>query len=220
MILMVKIAPSILAADFLHLERDVKLVNDHADLLHFDVMDGCLVPNLSFGFPVMEAVAGIATIPLDVHLMIVNPDKYIGRFAEAGASYISFHLEAADESGKDAAEYIALAKSHGVKAGLAIDPDIPVERLFPYIESVDFFLIMSVFAGFGGQKFIEDSIGRIATLRAEMERVGVIKDIEVDGGVSSSNAKALIDAGATMLVAGSSVFKADDPAQAIAGMRF
>lgn len=216
---MVKIAPSILAADFLHLERDVRIVNDHADLLHFDVMDGCLVPNLSFGFPVLEAVAGIATIPLDVHLMIVNPDKYIERFAQAGASYISFHLEAADEAGKDVPEYIALAKSCGVKVGLAIDPDVPVERLFPYIPEVDFFLIMSVFAGFGGQKFIEDSIGRIATLKAEMERIGIVKDIEVDGGVSSSNARALKEAGATMLVAGSSVFKAEDPAQAIADLR-
>ena len=216
---MVKIAPSILAADFLHLERDVRMVNDSADLLHFDVMDGCLVPNLSFGFPVMEAVAKIATIPLDVHLMIVNPDKYIERFAEAGASLISFHLEAADEAGKDAGEYISLAKSCGVKAGLAIDPDVPVERLFPYIDEVDFFLVMSVFAGFGGQRFIEESIGRIATLRAEMERRGTFRDIEVDGGVSAANAGALIEAGATMLVAGSSVFKAEDPAAAIAAMR-
>ena len=216
---MVKIAPSILAADFLNLERDVKLVNDHADLLHFDVMDGCLVPNLSFGFPVLDAVAKVTDIPLDVHLMIVNPDKYIERFAKAGAGLISFHLEAADEAGKDAGEYIALAKSCGVKAGLAIDPDVPVERLFPYIQDVDFFLIMSVFAGFGGQKFIPESIGRIAALRAEMERMGIVKDIEVDGGVSASNAHALIEAGATMLVAGSSVFQAEDPVGAIAKMR-
>ena len=216
---MVKIAPSILAADFLHLEKEVRLVNDHADLLHFDVMDGCLVPNLSFGFPVLEAVAKVAAIPLDVHLMIVNPDKYIERFAAAGASYISFHLEAADEAGKDAEEYIDFAKSCGVKAGLAIDPDVPVERLFPYIPKADFFLVMSVFAGFGGQKFIPESINRIAALRAEMERIGTVKDIEVDGGVSASNSKALTDAGATMLVAGSSVFKAEDPAAAIAAMR-
>ena len=216
---MVKIAPSILAADFLNLERDVKLVNDHADLLHFDVMDGCLVPNLSFGFPVLDAVAKVTDIPLDVHLMIVNPDKYIERFSKAGAGLISFHLEAADEAGKDAGEYIALAKSCGVKAGLAIDPDVPVERLFPYIHDVDFFLIMSVFAGFGGQKFIPESIGRIAALRAEMERIGIVKDIEVDGGVSASNAHALVEAGATMLVAGSSVFQAEDPVGAIAKMR-
>ncbi|MBQ6286100.1 MAG: ribulose-phosphate 3-epimerase [Bacteroidales bacterium] len=216
---MVKIAPSILAGDFLHLEEDIKMVNEHADLLHFDVMDGSLVPNISFGFPIMEAVAPVIRIPMDVHLMIINPDKYIERFAKAGASLVSFHLEAADEAGKDASEYIALAHSCGVKAGLAIDPDIPVERLFPYIDQVDFFLIMSVFAGFGGQKFIEESVGRIATLKAEMDRRGIVKDIEVDGGVSLSNARTLIEAGATMLVAGSSVFKAADPAQAIAGMR-
>ncbi len=201
------------------MEKEVRLVNDHADLLHFDVMDGCLVPNLSFGFPVLEAVAKVAAIPLDVHLMIVNPDKYIERFTAAGASYISFHLEAADEAGKDAEEYIDLAKSCGVKAGLAIDPDVQVERLFPYITKADFFLVMSVFAGFGGQKFIPESINRIAALRAEMERIGIVKDIEVDGGVSASNSRALTDAGATMLVAGSSVFKAEDPAAAIAAMR-
>jgi len=217
---MVKIAPSILAADFLHLEDEVRLVNDHADLLHFDVMDGSLVPNLSFGFPVLEAVAKVAAIPLDVHLMIVNPDKYIKRFAEAGASYISFHLEAADEAGKSVTEYIELARSCGVKAGIAIDPDVPVKRLFPYIPEADFFLIMSVFAGFGGQKFIYESIDRIAALREEMERVGIVRDIEVDGGVSASNAQALIEAGATMLVAGSSIFKAEDPAKAISDLRF
>ena len=216
---MVKIAPSILAGDFLHLEKDILLLNEHADLLHFDVMDGCLVPNLSFGFPILDAVAPIATIPLDVHLMIVNPDKYIERFAKSGASYISFHLEAADEAGKDASEYIALAKECGVKAGLAIDPDVPVERLFPYIDQADFFLIMSVFAGFGGQKFIEESISRIAALKAEMDRRGIWKDIEVDGGVSVANTKSLIEAGATMLVAGSSVFKSENPAATIAEMR-
>ena len=216
---MVKIAPSILAGDFLHLEKDIRMLNEHADLLHFDVMDGSLVPNLSFGFPIMDAVAPIAEIPMDVHLMIVNPDKYIGRFAKAGASYISFQLEAADLAGKDVSEYVSLIHESGAKAGLAINPDIPVERLFPYIEEVDFFLVMSVFAGFGGQKFIEDSVERIAALKAEMDRRGVCKDIEVDGGVSASNAKVLAEAGATILVAGSSVFKAEDPALAITEMR-
>ena len=216
---MVKIAPSILAGDFLHLEKDILMLNGNADILHFDVMDGSLVPNLSFGFPIMDAVAPIATIPMDVHLMIVNPDKYIERFAKAGASYISFHLEAADEAGKDASDYISLAQGCGAKAGLAIDPDVPVERLFPYLDQADFFLVMSVFAGFGGQKFIEESVERIATLKAEMNRRGIDKDIEVDGGVSVANARILADAGATILVAGSSVFKAEDPALAIAEMR-
>ena len=216
---MVKIAPSILSGNFLNLEPDIRMVNSHADLIHIDVMDGSLVPNISFGFPVMEAIAKVATVPKDVHLMIINPDKYVERFAKCGADLISFHLEAADQSGKDPKEIIALIKSCGAKAGLAINPDVPVERLFPYIEDVDFFLIMSVFAGFGGQKFIEDSVGRIKTLKAEMDKRGVVKDIEVDGGVSASNAKILAEAGATMLVAGSSVFKADDPAKAIEDLR-
>lgn len=216
---MVKIAPSILSGNFLNLEPDIRMVNANADLIHIDVMDGSLVPNISFGFPVMEAIAKVATVPMDVHLMIINPDKYVERFAKCGAGLISFHLEAADKSGKDPKEIISLIKSSGAKAGLAINPDIPVERLFPYIEDVDFFLIMSVFAGFGGQKFIEDSIGRIKTLKAEMDKRGVVKDIEVDGGVSASNARILADAGATMLVAGSSVFKAENPAEAIEALR-
>ena len=216
---MVKIAPSILSGNFLNLEPDIKMINEHADLIHIDVMDGSLVPNISFGFPVMEAIAKVVTVPMDVHLMIINPDKYIERFAQCGASLISFHLEAADQAGKDPKDIISLIKTCGAKAGLAINPDIPVERLFPYIEDVDFFLIMSVFAGFGGQKFIEESIGRIKTLKAEMDRRGVVKGIEVDGGVSAVNAKVLAEAGATMLVAGSSVFKAEDPAKAIAELR-
>ena len=216
---MVKIAPSILSGNFLNLEPDIRMVNANADLIHIDVMDGSLVPNISFGFPVMEAIAKVATVPMDVHLMIINPDKYVERFAKCGADLISFHLEAADQSGKDPKEIISLIKSCGAKAGLAINPDVPVERLFPYIEDVDFFLIMSVFAGFGGQKFIEDSIGRIKALKDEMDRRGVVKDIEVDGGVSASNAKILAEAGATMLVAGSSVFKAENPAEAIDALR-
>ncbi len=216
---MVKIAPSILSGNFLNLEPDIRMVNGNADLIHIDVMDGSLVPNISFGFPVMEAIAKVVTVPMDVHLMIVNPDKYIERFARCGAGLISFHLEAADQAGRNPKEIITQIKSCGARAGLAVNPDVPVERLFPYIEDVDFFLIMSVFAGFGGQKFIEGSIGRIKALRAEMDRRGVVRDIEVDGGVSAANAGLLTEAGATMLVAGSSVFKAQDPAKAIAELR-
>lgn len=212
---MVRIAPSILSGNFLNLEPDIRMVNKNADLIHIDVMDGSFVPNISFGFPVVEAIAKAVTVPMDVHLMIVNPDKYVERFAKTGAEMISFHLEAADQAGKDPRDIIAQIKSFGVKAGLVINPDIPVERLFPYIDDVDFFLIMSVFAGFGGQKFIPESIDRIKTLKAEMDRRGVVKDIEVDGGVSASNAHILAEAGATILVAGSSVFKAESPAKAI-----
>ena len=212
---MVRIAPSILSGNFLNLEPDIRMVNKNADLIHIDVMDGSFVPNISFGFPVVEAIAKAVTVPMDVHLMIVNPDKYVERFAKTGAEMISFHLEAADQAGKDPRDIIAQIKSFGVKAGLVINPDIPVERLFPYIDDVDFFLIMSVFAGFGGQKFIPESIDRIKTLKAEMDSRGVVKDIEVDGGVSASNARILAEAGATILVAGSSVFKAESPAKAI-----
>lgn len=216
---MVRIAPSILSGNFLNLEPGIRMVNKNADLIHIDVMDGSFVPNISFGFPVVEAIAKAVTVPMDVHLMIVNPDKYVERFAKTGAEMISFHLEAADQAGKDPRDIIAQIKSFGVKAGLVINPDIPVERLFPYIDDVDFFLIMSVFAGFGGQKFIPESIDRIKTLKAEMDRRGVVKDIEVDGGVSASNAHILAEAGATILVAGSSVFKAESPAKAINELR-
>lgn len=216
---MVRIAPSILSGNFLNLEPGIRMVNKNADLIHIDVMDGSFVPNISFGFPVVEAIAKAVTVPMDVHLMIVNPDKYVERFAKTGAEMISFHLEAADQAGKDPRDIIAQIKSFGVKAGLVINPDIPVERLFPYIDDVDFFLIMSVFAGFGGQKFIPESIDRIKTLKAEMDRRGVVKDIEVDGGVSASNAHILAEAGATILVAGSSVFKAESPAKAINKLR-
>jgi ribulose-phosphate 3-epimerase len=216
---MVKVAPSILSGNFLNLEPDLRLVNANAELLHVDVMDGTFVPNISFGFPVMAAMAKVVTVPMDVHLMIVNPDKYIERFAKAGAQMISFHLEAAQDAGKDPAGIIGMIHGLGVKAGLAIDPDVPVEDLFPYIGDVDFFLIMSVFAGFGGQKFIEESVDRVARLRKEMERLGIVKDIEVDGGVSAANARILEEAGATILVAGSSVFNASDPAKAIEDIR-
>ena len=213
---MVLVAPSLLSADFLHLEKDVELVNAYADLFHLDVMDGTFVPNISFGFPVIDALAPAARKPMDVHLMIVEPWKYIPRVGQTGASMVSFHLEAA---GERTSETLALARSCGMKAGLVINPDVPVERLFPYLDELDFVLIMSVFAGFGGQKFIPESLGRIAAVKAEILRRGLPVQIEVDGGVSPANAEALVKAGADILVAGSSVFKAPDPAAAIAALR-
>lgn len=212
---MIQIAPSMLAADFLHLEKDVQIVNEYADIFHLDIMDGTFVPNISYGFPVVEAISSIAVKPLDVHLMIVNPEKYVERFAKVGASMISFHLNATE----DPAAVLRDIRSLGVKAGLVINPDIPVESLYPYLKDADFILLMSVFAGFGGQKFIEDTYLRIRTLREEIARQGLDLPIEVDGGVGPANAKALIEAGAEILVAGSAVFKAEDPGAVIAAMR-
>ena len=204
-----------LAADFLHLEKDVQMVNDYADLFHLDIMDGVFVPNLSYGFPVVEAIASMAKKPLDVHLMIVHPENYVKRFAEVGAGMISFHLNATE----DPDAVLAAIRESGAKAGLVINPDIPVESLYPHLKNCDYILLMSVFAGFGGQKFIEDTYQRVRTLKAEIDRQGLEIPIEVDGGVSASNAAALVAAGAEILVAGSAVFKAESPGEVIEAMR-
>ena len=212
---MVQIAPSMLAADFLHLEKDVQMVNDYADLFHLDIMDGVFVPNLSYGFPVVEAIASMAKKPLDVHLMIVHPENYVKRFAEVGAGMISFHLNATE----DPDAVLAAIRESGAKAGLVINPDIPVESLYPHLKNCDYILLMSVFAGFGGQKFIEDTYQRVRTLKAEIDRQGLEIPIEVDGGVSASNAAALVAAGAEILVAGSAVFKAESPGEVFEALR-
>ncbi|MBQ8071439.1 MAG: ribulose-phosphate 3-epimerase [Bacteroidales bacterium] len=214
-----KIAPSILAADFLNLGKDVEFVNGNADIFHLDVMDGTFVPNLSFGFPVIEAIASKATKPLDVHLMIVHPEKYIDRFAKVGASMISFHLEAAMRDGSNPNKIIDQIHSHGVKAGLAINPDVPVEELFQYLDDVDFVLLMSVFAGFGGQKFIPDTLERVKTVKDEITRLGLPTLIEVDGGVDCENCDALSEAGVDLFVAGSTVFKAEDRVATVKRLR-
>ena len=204
-----------LAADFLHLERDVEMVNANADIFHLDIMDGVFVPNISYGFPVVEAIARMARKPLDAHLMIVEPEKYVERFVKAGSSMVSFHLNAT----KDPDAVLAKIRECGAKAGLVINPDIPVESLFPHLKNCDYVMLMSVYAGFGGQKFIEETYGRVKALRAELDAQGLDIPLEVDGGVSASNAAELIRSGADILVAGSAVFKSEDPADVIARMR-
>ena len=214
---MTLVAPSILAADFLHLQKDVDIVNARADIFHLDIMDGSFVPNISFGFPVVEAIAKQARKPLDVHLMIVHPEKYVERFAKAGASMISFHYEAA---GEGSAALLRTIQGLGVKAGIVINPDCPVKAIFPLLLLADYVLIMSVFAGFGGQKFIPESLERIHAVRTELDRLGRPEvPVEVDGGIGPANAAEVVHAGAGILVAGSSVFKASDPAGAILAMQ-
>lgn len=212
---MVQIAPSMLAADFLHLEKDVEFVNTYADMFHLDIMDGTFVPNISYGFPIVEAISRKATKPMDAHLMIVHPEKYVDRFAKTGVQMLSFHLNAVDNAG----QVLAQIRAAGMSPGLAINPDIPVSRLFPYLDQCDYVVLMSVFAGFGGQKFIEATYKRLAEVKEEIKRQGVDCKIQVDGGISAANSAKLIKLGADILVAGSAVFKATDPESVIAAMK-
>ena len=202
------IAPSVLAADFGHLERDVRMVDrSAAEWVHVDVMDGLFVPNISFGFPVLKAIRRATTKQVDVHLMIVDPERYVARFAHDGADWVTFHLEATH----DAEHCIHLIRESGAKVGVSIKPKTAVETLRPILQEVDMVLIMSVEPGFGGQQFIPESLDRIRELRRMAEELNPTLLIEVDGGISKENAGALFEAGANVLVAGSSVFKAEDP---------
>lgn len=206
------ISPSILAADFGDLKSECEMINrSDARWVHIDVMDGVFVPNISFGFPVIEAVRRHCTKLMDVHIMIVNPEKYVRRFAEAGARMLTFHYEAT----ADPAGVIRLIRAEGIKVGITINPDVPVDKLRPFIADVDMVLLMTVFAGYGGQKFIPESFERLRALAGMRDELNPSCMIQVDGGVGASNASQLYECGANVLVAGSSVFNAADPSAMI-----
>jgi ribulose-phosphate 3-epimerase len=206
------VAPSVLASDFANLQHEVEMLNrSDANWIHVDIMDGRFVPNISFGLPVCEAIHRHATKPLDVHLMIEQPERYLEAFREAGAAHLTVHYETCPHLHR----VLQQIKQLGCRAGVALNPHTPVELLEDIIGDVDIVLIMSVNPGFGGQTFIEQTYNKIKRLRQLMDRVGTTAHIEIDGGVSDQNASSLIEAGADVLVAGSFVFKSDQPAQTI-----
>ena len=210
------IAPSLLAADFLHLAKEVEMVNNsNADLFHVDVMDGHFVPNISFGFSIIKQIKSVAKKPLDVHLMISNPDQYLRDFRDAGADWLSVHYETCPHLHRS----IHQIRELGMKAGVVINPHNNVELLQGILPDVDFVLLMSVNPGFGGQAFIEATYERLQQLTTMKKNLNPNMLIEVDGGVSQENAAALVDAGADILVAGSAVFKASDPIRYISGLK-
>lgn len=210
------IAPSVLAADFANLERDIKMINtSEADWFHIDIMDGVFVPNISFGMPVLEAIKRHATKTIDVHLMIVDPDRYISTFKKLGADVLTVHLEACTHLHRT----LQAIKAEGMKAGVALNPHTNVDLLEDVIIDIDLVCIMSVNPGFGGQSFIENTYDKIRKLKALIHRKGASTIIEIDGGVTNKNAAQLVEAGADVLVAGSYVFGAADPIATVADLK-
>jgi ribulose-phosphate 3-epimerase len=210
------IAPSVLAADFANLQRAIEMINSsEADWFHIDIMDGVFVPNISFGMPVLEAITRHAKKTIDVHLMIVDPDRYIKTFADLGANILTVHYEACTHLHRS----LQAIKAEGMKAGVAINPHTNVALLEDTINDIDLVCMMSVNPGFGGQSFIENTYKKIAQLREIITRNGASTLIEIDGGVTDKNALKLVEAGADVLVAGNFVFKAENPTQTIADLK-
>lgn len=213
----IKIAPSILSADFSKMGEEVKSLQESgADLVHCDVMDGVFVNNITFGIKMVEDIRKVTTLPLDCHLMIVHPEKYVERFAKAGADIITVHYEACKDNLK---EVLELIKSTGVKCGAVINPDTPVEKIKEVIPLCDMVLVMSVFPGFGGQKFIPEALQKLRDVKAIIKACGKDIDLQIDGGVTVDNVAAVKEAGANVIVAGSAVFKAADRAATIAALK-
>lgn len=213
---MIKISPSILSSDFANLEKELSAIADAgADLAHVDVMDGHFVPNITIGIPVVKSLKKVSRIPLDVHLMISDPLKYAEDFAKAGADIITFHIE----SDSDPWKTIETIHNNGVKAAISLKPATPAEAVFPYLESLDMVLVMTVEPGFGGQSFMADMLPKIEAIRARCNELGLDTDIQVDGGIDGETAKRVAAAGANVLVAGSAVFKHKDYSLPISDIR-